>query len=119
MSRGGTLDRVTAMTATFRSKTFVTPPCTMGALRVDADAYPVTVKVDAGPFTSSQATAIAAASGGLLTSTGTAVRYTATVSDSNPVRLPGGFRASEWIVQVETTQPVQAVAIANNIEELA
>jgi hypothetical protein len=108
-----------AMTATFRSKTLETPPSTMGALRVDADAFPVTVKVDAGPFTSGQATAIAAASGGLLTSTGTAVRYTVTLNDRDPVRLPGGFRATDWVVQVETTLPVQTVILANNIEELA
>lgn len=107
------------MTATFRSKIFETPPSTMGALRVDADGFPVTVKVDAGPFTSGQATAIAAASGGLLTSTGTAVRYTVTVNDRDPVRMPGGFRATDWVVQIESTSPVQTVMLANNIEELA
>lgn len=106
------------MTATFRSKTFVTPPTCMSAMRVVADTYPVTVKLDAGPFTSAQATALAAASGGNLTSTGTAVRYTVTVNGTTPVRLPSGFKATDWQVQVETALPVQAVMLASSMEEL-
>lgn len=111
-------DSGSAMTATFRSKVFTTPPVNFNCMRVIADAYPVSISVDAGPFTSGQATAIAAASGGLLTSTGTAVRYTVSVADRMPVRLPAGFNAIDWQVQVDTTQPVQAVMLATTMEEL-
>lgn len=107
-----------SMTATFRSKTFTTPPTCMSAAQVIADAYPVTLKLDAGPFTSGQATALAAASGGTLTSTGTAVRFTKTVNDRFPFRLPSGFKATDWQVQIETTQPIQAVTLASSMTEL-
>jgi hypothetical protein len=106
------------MTATYRSKVFTTPPMIFGAARVLADSYPVTVRVDAGPFTSGQATALAAASGGNLTSTGTAVRFSVTVNSRSPVRLPSGFMATDWQVQVETANPVQAVMLATSMEEL-
>jgi hypothetical protein len=109
----------TPMTTTFRSKTFVTEPTCMSAMRVVADAYPVTVKLDAGPFTSSQATALAAASGGNLTSTGTAVRFTKSVTSEFPVRLPSGFKATDWQIQVESTGAVQAVHVASAMEELS
>lgn len=106
------------MTATFKSKVFTTPPTCISSGQVVADAYPVTVKLDAGPFTSAQATALAAASGGNLTSTGTAVRFTKTVNDRFPFRMPAGFKATDWQVQVETTQPIQAVLLASSMEEL-
>jgi hypothetical protein len=107
------------MTATFRSKVFTTPPTCISAARVVADAYPVTVRLDAGPFTSGQATALAAASGGNLTSTGTAVRFSVTVNNRFPVRLPSGFKATDWQVQVEAQNNVQAVVLASSMEELA
>lgn len=109
----------TSMTATFRSKTFITPPTCVSAMRVVADTYPVTVKIDAGPFTSGQATALAAASGGSLTAVGTTVRHTATVNGTTPVRLPSGFKATDWQIQVETANAVQAVILADAMAELS
>lgn len=106
------------MTATFRSKVFVTPPTCIGAAQVIADSFPVTLKLDAGPFTSGEATALATASGGNLTSTGTAVRYTVTVNDRKPVRLPSGFKATDWQVQIDTANPVQGVVFASSMTEL-
>lgn len=107
----------TSMTATFRSKVFTVPSTTFSTMRVVADAYPVTVRVDAGPFTSGQVTSLVAANT-LLTASGTMVRYSVTVNDRNPVKLPSGFEAIDWQVQVETTQPVQAVMLATATEEL-
>lgn len=105
------------MTATFRSKVHVTAPVNFPWAKVTADAYPVTLIVDAGPFTSLQATAIAALLPSVLTAVGTTVRATIAVADSNPVRMPAGFLASEWQVQVDTTEPVQAVALATTAKE--
>lgn len=106
------------MTATFRSKVFTTPPTCISCARVVADTYPVTLKLDAGPFTSGQATALASGSGGHLTSTGTAVRFSVTVNDRFPVRLPGGFKATDWQIQLETAGQVQGVVLASSMEEL-
>jgi hypothetical protein len=110
---------VAMMTATFRSRVFFTPPTNLKAARVTADAYPVTVKVDAGPFKADEQAKILAARP-LLSAVGTThVRYTKAVADQNPFPLPDGFLATDWQVQVETTQPVQAVVLATTIKETA
>lgn len=104
------------MTATFRSKQFVVPPSNFNWMAVVADAYPVTVRVDAGPFTSGQVAAIVAAVPSL-TASGTNVRYSVAVASREPVRLPSGFLATDWSVQVETQNPVQRVVVATTAGE--
>ena len=47
------------------------------------------------------------------------LRHTQTVADRNPFRLPGGFRAFDYQLELEGTRPVQAVALATSMQELA
>jgi hypothetical protein len=47
------------MTATYRSKLWVTPATNLRWAKVTADAYPVTLLVDAGPFTAGEQTNMA------------------------------------------------------------
>jgi hypothetical protein len=110
---------VAFMTATFRSKIFVTPPANLSAAAVTADAYPVTLRVDAGPFTAAQLTALVATNPGALSSVGDKLRFTKSVSSAEPFRLPSGFQATDWQVQVETGNPVQGVVLATTMEETA
>lgn len=109
---------VALMTATFRSKVFVTPPANFTHARVTADAYPVTLKIDAGPFTSGQQTALHAARPALVAN-GTSMRFTATVADDQAFTLPDGFTATDWQMQVETTGAVQAAVLATSVKETA
>jgi hypothetical protein len=105
------------MTATFRSKEHVVPQGNFGWCRVTADAYPVTCRVDAGPFTPTERAKLLAAVPVLTDPGNGMVRYSATALDGRPFRLPGGFEATSWQVQVETTQPVQAVVLATSAKE--
>jgi hypothetical protein len=109
-----------AMTATYRSKNWVTPPTTFPWAKVTADAYPVTLQIDAGPFTATEQTNMAdllALFPGELAFVGDCLRATHTVANGNAFRLHEGFDATEWQVQVETSQPVQAVVLANTVGE--
>lgn len=86
-----------SMTATFKSKVFKMPhPTNFGCCEVVADGYPVTVRVFAD--------------GGLV--------HTQVMTDSNPFRLPSGFRATDWQVEIETTNPVQGLVLASTMAEL-
>lgn len=106
-----------AMTATFKSKVFTTTEANFAALRVTADQYPVTVTVDAGPFTSAELIALTAAIPGT-SANGTFLRCASTVTSSDAVRLPSGFAATAWQVTVDTTGPVQLVELATSMTEL-
>lgn len=107
------------MTATFRSKEFRTPPTLMSWGRVVADAYPVTVRCDALNLKADVVTALVAKWGGKLTAPdATTLRFSKTVTDAEPWPLPGGYRARNWQVQVETTTPVTQVAVVTDIKEL-
>ena len=44
--------------------------------------------------------------------------FTTTVSDSNVVRLPSGYRAKEFQIEVSGTGTLQSFAIANSVSEL-
>jgi hypothetical protein len=90
------------MTATHRSGQIVTPPANFGWARVEADAYPVTVRIDAGPFAAGARTALLAARANLTATGADSVRFTKVVADEKPFRLPDGFEATRWQVQVET-----------------
>lgn len=91
-------DAGTPMTHRFRSKVFRAPrPTCFAAAEVVADAYPVTLRVFAD---------------GVL-------RHTQTVTSLNPFRLPSGFMAHDWQLEIEGTHPVQGVAMANAMSELA
>jgi hypothetical protein len=45
-------------------------------------------------------------------------RYTIIVTQDTPIRLPGGFLGLEWQLDVRTTRPIQAIFVAESIEEL-
>jgi hypothetical protein len=98
---GGSVQRWDAgalMTARFRSKMFKVPrPINFACAEVVADTYPVTFRVFAD---------------GVL-------RHTQTVANRNPFRLPAGFMAMDWQLELEGTAAVQTAAIATSMAELA
>jgi hypothetical protein len=46
------------------------------------------------------------------------VKHTATVTDQEPNRLPSGFLAREWAIEIRTEKPIQGVYVAETISEL-
>lgn len=85
------------MTFRARSKVFKQPvPHNFGAAEVIASAYPVTFRLYAD---------------GVL-------KHTETVAGRNPFRLPSGFRAFDYQIELEGTNAVQGVAVASAVEEL-
>lgn len=90
-------DAGAALTATFRSKinqTQTTVP--YGAARVVADAFPVTFRLYGD---------------GVL-------RHTETVASDAAFRLTSGYRASDWQVEIATSNPVQAVLVGKSVSDL-
>lgn len=91
-------DAGAAMTCRARSKQFQAPrPMNFGAAEVTADAYPVTFRLFAD---------------GVL-------KHTQSVAGRNPFRLPSGFLAQDWQIEIEGANAVQSVAISTSIAELA
>lgn len=88
------------MTAAFRSKVFRQPqPTSFACAEVVANAYPVRLTVLADGVQ----------------------RFSADVQSREPVRLPAGFRAMDWAIEVQCANgaAVQAVILASSIQELA
>lgn len=88
------------MNAVFRSKTFRQPqPTTFSCAEVVASAYPVRLTVLADGVQ----------------------RFSAEVHSREPLRLPAGFRAMDWAIEVQCTggAAIQAVILAGSIQELA
>jgi len=82
---------------TWKSKPFTsTAPRNLGWARLDADTYPVTLKLYAD----------------------TVLVATQSVTDSEPFRLPSGTRAKQWEIELSGTSAVNSVAIADNMAEL-
>ena len=106
----------TALTYNWKSKEFVPPkPTSMGFLKVDAEAYPVRLKVygDGAVIYN----AIIAASGSAYTVTGTTPSFS-TVPITEPlVRLPASVHTS-FAVEIETAKTVNEVCIGESIDEL-
>jgi hypothetical protein len=91
-------DAGSPMTCRARSKQFQAPrPMNFGAAEVTADAYPVTFRLFAD---------------GVL-------KHTQSVTGRNPFRLPSGFLAQDWQIEIEGANAVQGVAIGTSIAELA
>lgn len=72
-------------------------PVNYGAAEVIATAYPVTFKLYAD---------------------GT-LKHTETVASRSPFRLPAGFRAFDYQIELEGTAPIQGVALASTMQELS
>ena len=88
----------TFMTARFKSKEFYSPkPVNFSTGQVVADAYPVSFKLYAD--------------GGL--------KLTLSVQNSNAFRLPSGFMAQYWTVELESATPVLQAAIATSTTEIS
>lgn len=90
----------TRIPARWKSQTFVMPmPLNMGAAQVFYDeSMEGTLEID---FIAD----------GI-------VRFTKTVADQEPFRLPSGFLAREWAIEVRTTVDVQSVFVTETIDEL-
>lgn len=86
------------MTVKARSKEYRLPrPANLSAAEVVADTYPVTFRLYADGE----------------------LKHTQTVAGANPFRLPSGFLAQSYQLEIEGTSPVQAVAMASSIKELS
>jgi hypothetical protein len=87
------------LTATWRSKTFNLPrPATFGAARIDSD-------FDHGPMT-------------LRIFADNVLRLETQLDHTNPVRLPAGFRAARWEIELQGSSRVTQVAMATTIDDL-
>ncbi len=84
------------LTAVWESKHYETPITNFSSARVDAAAYPVTFKVYADGE----------------------LKFTKSVADAEPFRLPAGFNARTWVIRVETTSTVYGVFMVNATGEL-
>ena len=90
-------DAGSLMIYTARSKTFRTPmPVNFAAAEVTADAYPVTLRVYADG----------------------ALKHTQTVQSKEPFRLPSGFMATDWEMELQGTHPIQGAALSTTMREL-
>jgi hypothetical protein len=90
-------DAGSPMTATFKSKVFRMPlPTNFGCADVIADTYPITMSVYADG----------------------ALVHSQQVTERGPFRLPSGFLATDWQVELVTTGAIQGVMLANSMSEL-
>lgn len=105
------------MTAKFVSKVFVTKPMNAKWVKVTGGVFPVTIAVDAGPFTADALAALVAYNPARLSANGDRVRYTVVVADQNPAPVPGGFLATEWQATLQGAGDVQLVEFATNPRE--
>lgn len=87
------------LTATWKSSRFVCDyPCNIGAARIVAETYPVTLS--------------------LYNDRGTTVVSSRSVTSSAPIRLPGGYLTDWFELQVAATGKVYTVHVAETLEEL-
>jgi hypothetical protein len=87
----------TFMTATFTTKVHRMPSSTsFSCAKLVADSFGQTVRFYADG----------------------ALKFTKTVANSNPFRLPIGFRGQDWQFSIDTTVPVQALLVADDFKEV-
>lgn len=85
------------MTATFKSKVFKAPyPTNFSCAELVADSFPVTVRVFADG----------------------AQVHEQVLTERGPFRLPSGFMAYDWQVEISASSAVQGLVLANNMSEL-
>jgi hypothetical protein len=109
------------MTTTYRSKIwrFPRPVSSFACAEVWADAYPVDAMIDAlGMDAQEVAVMVQQLPGSLQAWDATTLRFTQTVTSSAPFRLPAGFAAQEWRMEVSTPAAVQSMAVAHSVAEL-
>jgi hypothetical protein len=106
----------TNKTFTWKSREYVPErPCSMGFLKVDAEAYPVVVKLYGNGSLIYHATI--AASGSSYTVTGTSPSFSAVTISEPVVRLPSGIYKS-YAIEVQAATVVNEICIAESIDEL-
>lgn len=87
-----------ALTTSFKSKLFRTSkPTNFACAELIADAYPVTFKLYAD----------------------NALKYTLAVANAQPFRLPSGYLATTWQIELSSTGAVQGAALAQSMSEIA
>jgi len=95
--RRGVFGRGPALAYTWRSKEFLHPdPVSYSCLRVEARGYPVRITLIADGIT----------------------RQVIDVPDNRPLRLARGFKAKVWQVQIEGTESVSGVFLADSMAEI-
>lgn len=88
----------TFLSCTFKGKVERQPvPVNFAAAKVVADGYPVHVNIYAGEN----------------------LVYSVDVPSMQEFRLPSGFTETNWQVEIQTSYPVQGIALATSVEELA
>jgi len=86
-----------SLTYTWKSKLYLTrAPSNYGAAKVDADAYPITLRLYADG----------------------ALKHTQSVVDGLPFALPSNYLANRWEVELEGTSRVRYVALAASFGDL-
>lgn len=91
----------TNMTVTWKSKPYRMPaPVNLAVARVIADAFPVTLKLDASVRGAARPT------------------WTKNVANGEPFTLPGGYLADYYQFEVSAATPVTGIVIAETLEEL-
>jgi len=86
----------TNMTMTWKSKAFRMPfPLNLGAAKLGATSYPVTLNVYVG-FTDS-------------------IKYSITVNNDKDFKLPGGFKTDRWIFEIVATDKVNYLIVSDNV----
>jgi hypothetical protein len=114
-------DSGAALATTFKSKLFVLPRPMQGFAigQIRADAYPVTFCMDILNMNPAEAVAMLA-SNNLFTALGTTgLRYMQAVNSNEPFRLPGGYMAREYQIQLSGTMAIQSAFLAHGVGELA
>ena len=106
----------TALTYNWKSKEYALPkPTSFGFAKVDAEAYPVTIKVYGSGSVIYNATI--STSGSAFSVTGTTPSFSATAITEPMVRLPASVH-KDFAIEVESAKVVNEICIGENIEEL-
>lgn len=97
------------LTLIWRSKVFtMRQPMNFGAAQVFASAYPLTLRVRYG----------VPATAGAQPPAEPATTHTATVTGSDPIRLPSGFLSREWQLELEGVVNVTSVVLGETMEDI-
>ena len=108
----------TNKTFTWKSREYVPErPCSMGFMKVHAEAYPVVLKVYGNGSGTPFYHATIAASGSVYTVTGSTPSHSAVTISEPVVRLPSGIYSS-YAIEVQSAKVVNEVCIAESIDEL-
>lgn len=113
-------DAGAALVAYAKSKDFRTPkPVNFAAAEIVADNYPVDFTLNVSGLQAPEVTALAAANPSLVATSATSLKYSVAVPSAEPFRLPPGFLAQRFQLELSTSGAVQGVVMAQSIRELA